>query len=134
MNMFGHPNARRIVTFETRSFAFIPPDGLDSPGRVAAKWPVVIFEVSNEEGRRKFGPKKGDKRIENAGVALGARVFEGQDRAFEDWAAGVVVRDEGLKVSGQAGGTPRRERLQDVGPDWVVEEHPPALLRAVIPG
>ena len=97
---------------------------MDNPGRGAAKWPVVIFEVSNEEGRRKFGPKKVDKRIEDAGVALGARVFEGRDRAFENWAAGAHVRNDGLRVSGQAGKTLRRGRLQHVEPGWVAEERP----------
>jgi ribonuclease HI len=126
MNMFGHPNVRHIVTFEAHSFAFIPPDGLDTQGWGAARWPVVVFEVSNAGGRRKFG--RGDaRRIAREGESLGARVFEGRDEAFVNWSRGLGVRDHGPRVSGQAGKPRRREYPPVVTPDWVIEEHPPVL-------
>ena len=85
MNLLGHPNVERVVTFKRNTFAFIPPDALGTTGGGKAGWPVMVIEVTNAAGRAKYRTAGYRRKIAQSGVSLGAQVAEGEDLAFRPW-------------------------------------------------
>ena len=88
MNLLGHPNVRLVIEYQRDTFAFIPPDGIGRRGGRAARWPVMVLEVTNEEGRKQYRREGYKERIAAAGERCGARRATGAGAAFRDWEAG----------------------------------------------